>query len=107
MMHRVAIAPGLRLKLLSSLPRFRAGVAPAKAGDIAHLVPFHHVQDRDIDVVAQQLMARGPVQTLGLGETASAEPVPEHAFKTQSFVARQDVPAFRNGDLSMPAGFLE
>ena len=60
-----------------------------------------------IHIVAQQLIARRPVQTLGLGEAASAEAIPEHAFKAQTFVARQDVPALRNGDLSMPAGFLE
>ena len=52
-----------------------AGVAeqvsrqPSQAGDIAHAIPVHHMaQDRDVDVIPQQLMARRGVQTLCLRE---------------------------------------
>ena len=116
-MHRI---PGDRdaLSLESSVELLdaeqAAGVAeemprqPSQAGDVAHAMPVHHIaQDRDVDIVPQQLMARRRIQTLRLGEAPYAEPVREGAFQTQAFVTRQDARALRNRDSPMAAGFLE
>ena len=71
-------------------------------------MPFDHVpQDRDVDVVAQQLMARRRVQTLGLGEAAGVEPVHERAFQTHAFPARPDDPVLRERHPPMATGLLE
>ena len=64
---------------------------PAQSRHVAHVVPLDHVaQHRHVDVVPQELVARGRVQPLRFRKAAGLEPVQEGAFQAGPFPARHD-----------------